>query len=365
MNPRDAIKFIRSRTGAFLVFVVLLAIALVIALRVKPSLPVVVAKPTPTDAKSQLIERVSRSMSAFKPPQEKPTLTPTPASSPKPQAVTGKAPELPPISLYAAAPIAGATDVLSRDYAPFGRLIPCELVITVDSSSLETPIVGLVTDNVWHNGRLVIPTGTEVHGDARVDRVRERIASSGGWTLVWQTGEELSVNGIALDREKQTDGEGWGITDGSAGLRGRLIKSDDLAEIKLFAATFLSGAASGLTEKQSTLFGSVAVPSFQNAPLTGAQEVLNAYAKQILETIERDGFYVRVPAGKQFYLYTTQTIDRAKAVLGGSRLTAKRREQEDENDPLNKLRQTLHRISSPSLTPLPPIRPRTSSVSTR
>jgi len=70
MNPRDAINFIRSRTGAFLVFVVLLAIALIVALRVKPSLPVVVSKPTPTDAKAQLIERVSRSMSAFKPPAE-------------------------------------------------------------------------------------------------------------------------------------------------------------------------------------------------------------------------------------------------------------------------------------------------------
>ena len=32
-----------------------------------------------------------------------------------------------------------------------------------------------------------------------------------------------------------------------AGLRGELLKSDDLAEVKLFAATFLSGAASGLT----------------------------------------------------------------------------------------------------------------------
>src|SRR5207244_950670 len=113
------------------------------------------------------------------------------------------------------------------------------LVVTVDSSSINTPIIGLVTEDVWHDGRLIIPAGAEVHGAAKLDRVRERIASNGNWTVVWQTGEELTVTGIALDREKEPDGsEGWGITDGSAGLRGELLKSDDLAEIKLFAATF-------------------------------------------------------------------------------------------------------------------------------
>ena len=202
---------------------------------------------------------------------------------------------------------------MSEDFAPFGRLIQCELIVTVDSSSINTPVIGLVTENVYHHGHLIIPAGTEVHGSAQVDRVRERIASDGRWTLVWQTGEELRVSGLALDREKDADDDGWGITDGSAGLRGRLIKRDDLAEIKIFAATLLSGAAEAFTEKRATAFGSFAVPSLTNAPLQGAQSVLDRYAKQIQQTIERDGFYVRVPAGKQFYLYVTQTMDRADA----------------------------------------------------
>ncbi len=60
---------------------------------------------------------------------------------------------------------------------------------------------------------------------------------------MWQTGEELRLKAIALDREFSGHLHGWRITDGSAGLRGELLKSDNLAEIKLFAATFLSGAA--------------------------------------------------------------------------------------------------------------------------
>jgi len=208
---------------------------------------------------------------------------------------------------------------LSKFYAPYGRLIPCELIVTIDSSSIQTPIIGLITEDIYHDGRLIIPAGTEVHGTAQADRKRERIASNGGWTLVWQTGEELHLDGIALDREKNQDGEGWGITDGSAGLRGQVLKTDNLAELKLFAATFLSGAASALTVNQQTIYGSQLVPTLQNAPLKGAQDVLGAYAQQILDTIQRDGFYVRVTAGKEFYLYVTQTIDKSDAVLGGTR----------------------------------------------
>jgi hypothetical protein len=56
----------------------------------------------------------------------------------------------------------------------------------------------------------------------------------------------------------------------------------------------------------------------KNAALAGTSAVLNQYAQQILDSIKRDGFYVRVPAGKQFYLYVTQTIDLDKAQRGES-----------------------------------------------
>ena len=180
----------------------------------------------------------------------------------------------------------------------------------------DQPIIGLITEDIYHAGRLVIPAGTEIHGTAQTDRMRERISSGGAWTLVWRSGEELRLKGVALDREFASDQEGWGITDGSAGLRGRLIKSDDMAEIKLFAATLLSGAAAALTEKETTLFGSIDRRSLNNAPLKGAQDVLQVFAQRIHEAIQRDGFYVRVPSGKQFYLYVLQTIDRSATTFG-------------------------------------------------
>ena len=194
---------------------------------------------------------------------------------------------------------------------------------------MQTPIVGLVTENIYYGGRLIIPAGTEVHGTAQTDRQRERIAGNTSWTLVWQDGEELQLKAIALDREfdNNTNQSGWAITDGSAGLRGEIIKSDNLADIKLFAATFLSGAASALTEKQQTVFGPINSPTLNNAPFAGAQVVLQTYAQQIYDSIQKNGFYVRVPSGKQFYLYVLQTIDRADASFGGVGITTENDDQ--------------------------------------
>jgi hypothetical protein len=137
-------------------------------------------------------------------------------------------------------------------------------------------------------------------------------------------GTELVLSGIALDRQKDDLTGEFGLSDGTAGLRGDLIKSDDLQEVKLFASTFLAGVASGLQElrsQTSTTGDLVQVPigSGRNAALQGTTDVLNAYARQIQEAIARDGFYVRVPTGKQFYLYVTETIDQGKGTRGNAR----------------------------------------------
>jgi len=236
---------------------------------------------------------------------------------------TAVRPRILPISLFGAN-AANENAGLSKTYAPYGRLIACETVITIESSKLDTPVIGLVTEDVWHNGALIIPAGTEVHGRASLDRARERIAVSGKWVVVWRDGSplngtELVLNGIALDRAKDdTTGE-FGPRDGSAGLLGTLVKTDDWQEIKLFASTFLAGFAGGLQElqNQGTAFGGVAqvpVASTRTAALKGSADVLNAYAREIQEAIARDGFFVRVRAGKQFYLYVTETIDQAKGM---------------------------------------------------
>ena len=329
MKPHDFINFFKTRSGKLLLFVLVFGGGLILfgVFRQRShksdemDSAITRAQSKQTD-NPQVVQSVERAMAPFHPPPPKPE--PSQVAVNKELRIQRPLQESPPVSLAPislfADSVAGTVEPKSPSsvYAPYGRLISCETVITVDSALIQTPIIGLITENVYHAGKLVIPVGTEVHGTAQTDHHRERIASSGSWTLVWQTGEELRLKAIALDREFSGDQEGWGITDGSAGLRGQIIKSDDLAEIKLFAATFLSGAAGALTETQQTIFGPISSPSLNNAPFEGAQKVLSVYAQQIYEAIQRDGFYVRVPSGKQFYLYVQQIIDRADATIGGS-----------------------------------------------
>jgi hypothetical protein len=328
INPRNAINFFKTPAGAFLLFCVVLAVIFFACKRflpgaTKPQPLVYSTKAAATAASKQTMQTFQNTNYSPLPNLPPSTATPDMGSQPEAERPSNHAPPKPevlPISLFAETPQSEQKQ-LSKNYAPYGRLIPCELIVTVDSSGIQTPIIGLVTEDIYHDGRLIIPAGTEVHGKAQTDHSRERIASSGNWTFVWQDGKELRLSGIALDREADPNGDGWAITDGSAGLRGQILKSDDMAEIKLFAATFISGAAAAFTQTQPTVLGSQIVPTLQNAPLTGAQSVLQAYAQQILDSIQRDGFYVRVPAGKQFYLYVTQTIDESDAAIGGTRLT--------------------------------------------
>ena len=264
-----------------------------------------------------------------------PKLTPSPvmptptmgaaSSQPTDVPVTPDKPRVLPLTLFAVKkepPLAAALP-----FAPYGRLIPCETVVTLESNRLETPVIGLVTEDVWHDGRLVVPAGAEVHGRAALDRTRERLAAQGSWRIVWRTpdgdnGTELAVDGLALDREFDAATGTWGEHDGSAGLRGEVVKTGDDRELKLFAATFLSTATAALQDTRSVtgLLGEASVPAMtaRNASLSGTGAVLREYAQQLRDAITRDGFYLRVPAGKPFYLYVTEPIDRSRARRAGT-----------------------------------------------
>jgi Bacterial conjugation TrbI-like protein len=201
-------------------------------------------------------------------------------------------------------------------------MLRCELVNTVDSTNIDTPIIGLVTEDAWIHGRLIIPAGTEVHGLAQKSAVRERIGSDRRWFLVFEDGRELPVSGTVLDYApdpKKPDA--WHESDGSAGLRGYLVKSDKYTEAKAILSSMISAGAGAFpqtTTLLSPLGGATQINSggIENAFSAGLQAGGEIYSKRLLEQLDKNPYFVRVPAGSTFYLYVTQTIDLGKATVG-------------------------------------------------
>lgn len=313
--------FFTSPTGQVVLVIAVLALG-VVAVRwqnaKRTPAPLPVAKSAPAVA---LPKTLTREGMRFKAPPAPAGSTATPASGASPAAALPERPRALPLVLFSGPP--EPPPVAPRaPSAPFGRMIPCETVVALESNRLETPVVGIVTENVWHDGRLVIPAGAEVHARAALDRTRERLAVPGPWKIVWRTpdadnGTELSVDGLALDREYSAATGEWGPNDGSAGLRGQVVKTADDRELKLFAATFLGAATAALQDTRLTtgLLGEASLPTStaRNAALSGTSAVLREFAQSMRESISRDGLYLRVPAGKPFYLYVTETIDLGQA----------------------------------------------------
>jgi hypothetical protein len=130
----------------------------------------------------------------------------------------------------------------------------------------------------------------------------------------------MVFNGVALDREYDQDIDGYGITDGSGGIKGHVMATDDLQELKMLASAALSGFARGTQDRTQNALGTTLTGSVSNGLREGAGEVFELYAKRTLKDIEDNGYFVRVPAGKEFYVYVLEAVDPQKASVAGVKL---------------------------------------------
>ena len=201
-------------------------------------------------------------------------------------------------------------------FAPRGLLIKAALVITVDSSSLETPVLALVTEDVYWNRKLILPAGTQVQAKAGQGRTRDRIEVKGTFTFVWADGREYNISGVALDHERLPDGS-YGLTDGSAGIRGQIVKNDQYAELKILVAEALEGIMNNKQDQFQTIYGLVPQNTSRNAALGGGSQAASAYSGMLTKKLEQDLDFVRVSAGTQFYIYTQDVFEPELASIAG------------------------------------------------
>jgi len=342
MNPRNVGNFLRSKFGLFLVFVVVLFSGLAIYGRQQANQRMA-AKVAAQDAKKPELGQVrmplDKGLESGMPQEARTTgeaagdgIVPfRPASAvakATPKVAGGSdARPAPPHKIRYASLLAAYEAPQKKDedekskaperFMPFGTLLKCKLVNTIDSANLETPVIAVLLEDVWQNGKKVIPANTLVHGTARAGRIRDRVTATGTWRFVWQDGRELAFNGVALDREYEHEIDGYGITDGSAGIKGRVMAADNLQEIKMLASAALSGFARGTQDRTQTAYGTSITGSVSNGAREGVGEVFDLYAQRTLRDIEENGYFVRVAAGKEFYVYVLAAVDPHQASIAG------------------------------------------------
>ena len=223
-------------------------------------------------------------------------------------------PYTPPIGLYMAK--ASSISLNPKDQsAPYGQLLRCELVQTVMTSNLQTPIIAMVTEALWWDGREVIPAGVIVHGVAASSPVRDRVGTGNKWILVWPhrdewNGKKLVLNAIALACDKTENG--WAKIDGSAGIKGDIISNEDQKKMYAYMASFISGLGEGMVSESEDTTGSTTTTTtggtFADALGKAFEKSASDISEQLFKELAQNVVYVEARAGTEFYLYITQDI---------------------------------------------------------
>jgi hypothetical protein len=231
-----------------------------------------------------------------------------------PVSIPGRATALPQlVSFYAQVaptpsptPAAPERPKVQEIFLPPSIFIPCALINTVESSHINTPVVGEVIRDVYQNGHLIIPAGTIASSFAQSGAVRDRIEVAGAWLLVFSDGRQLKIHGIACDREADPENQQFGIEDGTAGLQGELVESDHWANAKAFLALLMTATTQTATAAATSALSTSRLGGAVVLPDTGAIQA--KYLDQLLNGETGDGRFVRVKASTEFYIFPTDTI---------------------------------------------------------
>ncbi|MDO8757298.1 MAG: TrbI/VirB10 family protein [Elusimicrobiota bacterium] len=125
------------------------------------------------------------------------------------------------------------TTTKANYFLPTGFTFPVRLENAVYSYNVETPAIATVERDVVYLRRVVIPAGTRAIGTVAVLKSNDRVLIN-FHTLVFETGDEVKLSGMAL------------ALDGSAGLKGKVETHKDAAVANTVLRSFVNGTQSAL-----------------------------------------------------------------------------------------------------------------------
>lgn len=121
----------------------------------------------------------------------------------------------------------------SIPFLPTGFIFPALLPDAIYSYNTLAPTVAVVEDDIKFLGRVAIPKGSRLIGEATTLHTFDRVNISFR-LVVFPEGCEVSLNGMALSAD-----------DGSAGIKGKVEKHEDSVAAQLAMKAALTGAQAG------------------------------------------------------------------------------------------------------------------------
>ena len=216
-------------------------------------------------------------------------------------------------------------EFVSERFAPYGRLIACKMVNTVESGDTDTPLIAVVIEDLWWinakgEKKLIIPAGTEVYGTVNGAKpMRNRLTTGNNFILVWQAtsnmvGFELQLKGVALEKSTHPENRMLAaITDMSAGIPGQVMSNENLSKFLMYTLAFGQGLAQGYQTNEVYTDSGVTVTTqdgtTKNAMARGAETLAQVMLQDVSQMIAKESYYIRVPSGTEFYIFVQQVIN--------------------------------------------------------
>ena len=216
-------------------------------------------------------------------------------------------------------------EFVSERFAPYGRLIACKMVNTVESGDTDTPLIAVVIEDLWWinakgEKKLIIPAGTEVYGTVNGAKpMRNRLTTGNNFILVWQAtsnmvGFELQLKGVALEKSTHPENRMLAaITDMSAGIPGQVMSNENLSKFLVYTLAFGQGLAQGYQTNEVYADSGVTITTqdgtTKNAMARGAETLAQVMLQDVSQMIAKESYYIRVPSGTEFYIFVQQVIN--------------------------------------------------------
>ena len=216
-------------------------------------------------------------------------------------------------------------EFVSERFAPYGRLIACKMVNTVESGDTDTPLIAVVIEDLWWinakgEKKLIIPAGTEVYGTVNGAKpMRNRLTTGNTFILVWQAtsnmvGFELQLKGVALEKSTHPENRMLAaITDMSAGIPGQVMSNENLSKFLVYTLAFGQGLAQGYQTNEVYTDSGVTITTqdgtTKNAMARGAETLAQVMLQDVSQMIAKESYYIRVASGTEFYIFVQQVIN--------------------------------------------------------